>query len=231
MLRIIQKKLSTMGIQVAKWPAAPFVSPSVFDMCLNQKWVFEKGEAFRFIQVGANDGISGGDPLRKHILGRGWTGILIEPQPDVFLKLKANYADQSRLHFENVGVSHVERQMTLYRNQVENTTASLDQSVLNAHHDSSTTEEIEIQCVRLDSIIKKYELDNIDLLQVDTEGHELEVMQSIDLGSFRPRIIHFEHGHLSRERLNTLIMLLDSAGYEIHYGGKQYIDSLALLPE
>ncbi len=220
-----------MGIQVAKWPAVPFVSPSVFDMCLDQKWVLEKGASFRFIQVGANDGISGGDPIRKHVVDRGWAGILIEPQPDVFEKLKANYADQPQLYFENVGVSSVEQQMTLYRNKFEKTTASLNQSTLHAQRKSSATDEIEIQCLRLDSIIKKYDFDFVDLLQVDTEGHELEVMQSIDLKSIKPRMIHFEHGHLTRERLNKMMTLLDSAGYEIHYGGKQYNDSLALLPE
>lgn len=64
-----------------------------------------RGDALSFVQVGANDGVFV-DPLRQYILTRGWSGILVEPQADVFERLKENYADcADRLIFENVAVS------------------------------------------------------------------------------------------------------------------------------
>jgi len=52
---------------------------------------------------------------------------------------------------------------------------------------------------------------------------------SLDLVRWAPRIIHFEHGHLSRKDLNRVFELLNTHGYRIYFGGRQHQDSLALL--
>ena len=45
-------------------------------------------ENIKFIQVGSNDGIQN-DPLRKYILNKDtWSGLLIEPVPNIFLNLE-----------------------------------------------------------------------------------------------------------------------------------------------
>ena len=44
----------------------------------------------QFIQVGANDG-SLNDPIRQFILKNYLKGVMIEPQPKIFEKLKINY--------------------------------------------------------------------------------------------------------------------------------------------
>ena len=51
---------------------------------------------FFFIQVGANDGITG-DDLRKYILKYQWHGILVEPVPYVFDRLIKNYKEVEHL--------------------------------------------------------------------------------------------------------------------------------------
>src|ERR1043165_5999095 len=58
---------------------------------------------FFFIQVGANDGIVD-DPLRDLIVNNRLHGLLIEPLPDIFTRLKHNYREQSQLLFENVAI-------------------------------------------------------------------------------------------------------------------------------
>lgn len=57
-----------------------------------------------FLQIGSNDGLES-DPLRKFITRDRWYGILVEPLPDTFKKLLANYNSyefKSDLVFENL---------------------------------------------------------------------------------------------------------------------------------
>ena len=50
----------------------------------------------------------------------------------------------------------------------------------------------EVQCFTLDSLIESYELDRIDFLKIDAEGHEVPVLQGSDriLSEFRPVILY-----------------------------------------
>ncbi len=62
-------------------------------------------ETVTFIQVGSNDGKSG-DPLNKFINSYNWEGIVIEPIPFLFEKLKKNYRNKiSNLNFLNITIS------------------------------------------------------------------------------------------------------------------------------
>jgi FkbM family methyltransferase len=62
-------------------------------------------ENIKFIQVGSNDGIQN-DPLRKYILNKDtWSGLLIEPVPNIFLNLEKLYENNSRVTVLNCAIS------------------------------------------------------------------------------------------------------------------------------
>ena len=67
---------------------------------------FQRAPSVTFVQIGAFDG-KAGDPIGQLIVeGPNWEGIMIEPQPEAFKRLKANYRRQaSRLTFLNCAVS------------------------------------------------------------------------------------------------------------------------------
>jgi FkbM family methyltransferase len=73
---------------------------------INLSETFDKynNDEFYFVQIGANDGITG-DSLRKYIEKYEWRGILVEPVPYVFKRLMDNYKGFQNLHFENAAVS------------------------------------------------------------------------------------------------------------------------------
>ena len=50
----------------------------------------------------------------------------------------------------------------------------------------------EVQCFTLDSLIERYELDRVDFLKIDAEGHEVPVLKGSDriLSEFRPVILY-----------------------------------------
>jgi FkbM family methyltransferase len=57
-----------------------------------------------FVEVGSNDGRKH-DHLRAHIEERGWRGVMVEPVPYVFERLRRNYGDNGRVRLENVAVA------------------------------------------------------------------------------------------------------------------------------
>src|SRR5205814_148392 len=67
------------------------------------------------VQIGAHDGATmGQDPLRHELLSRPWRGILVEPVPPVFERLKANYRANPRLIFENAAIAESDGVRDLY---------------------------------------------------------------------------------------------------------------------
>src|SRR5262245_11123069 len=64
------------------------------------------GGKVTFLQVGANDGLRN-DPIREFVVRDRWSGLLVEPLPDVFEMLQRNYrhVQGGRLVFVNAAVS------------------------------------------------------------------------------------------------------------------------------
>ena len=61
-----------------------------------------------FLEIGAMDGI-GHDALHKHISANSnWSGLLVEPLPDMFDKLKQNYKTRKNPHSECTAITEEE---------------------------------------------------------------------------------------------------------------------------
>ena len=65
------------------------------------------GEAYPrafFIEIGSNDGDQH-DHLQPLIRSLQWTGLMVEPVPYVFERLRHNYADLDRVTLENAAIA------------------------------------------------------------------------------------------------------------------------------
>ena len=47
--------------------------------------------------------------------------------------------------------------------------------------------------ITLDNYLKKIDIDKIDLLKIDTEGHEYYVLKGSQMNLFKVRYVYFEH--------------------------------------
>jgi FkbM family methyltransferase len=238
----IQAWLRGHGIELAKYPAPPFDPIPVFHLCIYRLMEL-RGESLKFIEVGANDGMCG-DPLRPFVLNHHWTGILVEPQPDVFKRLKENYVEYSdRLIFENVAIGPSFNSLTLYRAPNAElkpgesmhpslTVTSTDPAVV-SHQTGvprASLVEVKVPCLTLDDLIEKHQYNQLDVLQVDVEGFELNVLQTLNFSKTRPGVIQFEHGHLKPKQLSATAELLTKYDYMLYYGGR-HSDSIAMPRE
>src|SRR5258705_8601708 len=96
-------------IRLVDMPTSPF---PVLDLVVADS--VAAGRKPVLVQIGANDGVRG-DPIRHLILRHGLTGLLVEPLPDLFAHLQANYAGQQGLKFEQCAVGESDGQVPLYR--------------------------------------------------------------------------------------------------------------------
>ena len=233
--KAIRTKLLEQGIEVRKAPGS-FEALPVFPLVV-EAVMARRGRALRFVQIGANDGVFG-DPLRSFILSCGWTGVLVEPQADVFKRLCANYAEcAGRLTFENIAISRSDT-VTLYL--PPQATAEDDivyaQSVVSSSADviahqvgvsKDQLRRVEVPGMTLDALFAKHGITELDLLQIDCEGYDWEVLQTLDLGKVKPLLIQLETGHMHRLAISIMAKRLNEMGYLIHYAGWQG-DTIAL---
>lgn len=157
-----------------------------------------------FVEVGAND------PQERsqtwHLEQRGWTGILIEPQPDLAAKLRAM---RSATVFAAACSSpaNAGRQLPLH---VAGPLSSLDRSSMAPG--SVPEKVINVPARTLDSILDEANApEAFDFLSIDVEGHEIEVLRGFNVARWRPRLILIEDhvADLSKHRC------LKDRGYRI----------------
>ena len=55
----------------------------------------------------------------------------------------------------------------------------------------------------LQNICDKYNVTSIDFLKIDTEGHDIKVLESLDLDKVYVKMIKIEHQHVDKEYLKN----------------------------
>ena len=188
-------------------------------------------EKFFFVQIGAYDGRKC-DPIHEYIHRYRWGGILVEPQPDAFEKLRQNYANFPGLIFERVAIADRDSSLPLYKLKEEfahlfhadhRTLSSFNPEHIIKHLSHpvdfrDALEKIDTPCSTFSQLIEKHHVTKVDLLQIDAEGYDFQIIKSIDLSKILPRIIHFEHVHLTPTDRAECIQLLISKNYKIVAG-------------
>jgi FkbM family methyltransferase len=149
---------------------------------------FFKGSTGYFVEVGANNPVI--DSKTWSLEQIGWIGLLIEPQPELAERLRS-------LRRSDVGcfacgaVPHHGKTMPLYVAGVRGIHSSLNQSHYVAG--SHLTRTIQVPIRTLESALREYNAPcPIDFLAIDTEGFDLDVLEGIDLCSWRPQLILIE---------------------------------------
>jgi FkbM family methyltransferase len=176
---------------------------------------------FFFVQFGAHDGLHG-DPVRPYVDRYHWRGLLVEPQPAIFQRLRANYANEPQLIFENAAVAHQNGTATLYtfRKTAElpdhvTMLASFyrDALVHNGHGYKGEIEELRVPTYDLTTLFTKHRITQIDLLQIDTEGYDYEIIKLLEKCPIRPEVIHFESALISPQLKIECGEILARMGY------------------
>lgn len=182
-----------------------------------------------FIEIGANDGEQE-DHLHSMITSSRWQGVMVEPVPYVFERLRANYAGVAGVEFANVAITDRDGSLPFYYLAPSEDYASeglpqwydgigsfsreavLDHARLIRDIEQRMVETT-VPCLTFESLCAEHELDRIDLLLIDTEGHDFEILKHIDFTQWHPTVVIYEHFHLSPGDRQECRSMLESAGY------------------
>jgi len=196
-----------------------------------------------FVQIGSNDGRSG-DPISRFIHSkRHWSGIFIEPIPEIFKRLKEHYGSDPRFIYENVLIGSTREHAKFYhvseRAKIElgdgapswyDQLGSFNREHIVKHLDGLLEPyivEVELPCVLVQDVLDRHRVERIDLLHIDTEGYDYSVLAQFDFERYRPAVILYEHKHLTVELRTKATELLVSYGYVVR---PRSCDTLAIFP-
>ena len=126
---------------------------------------------FFVLQIGANDGVHA-DSIAPLIRKYGWHGLLVEPQPEAYRQLCKNYSDQQQLLLENVAISDQDGTVTMYTFEgATSPLATFNRRVLAQHPQrDGDIVELQIECVTVHTLMRRHNIQHVDLLQIDAEG-------------------------------------------------------------
>ena len=253
MKRLIRKLLGIFGYEISRkrkhveWGIVGYLNfQNIVEFYIAQH---PNPADIQVVQVGANDGRMH-DPVYSLITDNGLKACLIEPQPNVFERLKENYAGFDGAEFVNAVISDKQGKASFY---------SLSDSLqvpgkdFNFSGISSLSREhvvrgfqkyarrygikarledclrkIEVDSMPLSILLENKNIDKIDILQIDAEGFDYEVLKTIDFSKTKPFIIHFEHSSLSDSDKSECWKMLAAQGYSCAIDGT---DSVCLLTD
>ena len=191
------------------------------------------------VQIGANDGIHN-DPIHRYIKRDKWRGVLLEPLPDVFAKsLEPLYRRQKGIVTVNAALDHNDGTSSIYRVAFSDSRwatglTSFNRKILEGAIASGyiakqaakegttlpqTTDEYireeKIECLSVNTLLKRYDIDKVDWLQIDTEGYDFEIIKIFNIEVTKPTVIVYENLHLSKETQDECRRHLTGNGYMV----------------
>lgn len=158
-----------------------------------------------FIEVGGNDGFTQSNTyyLEKF---RNWQGILVEGIPDLYKKCVRTRKNSQVFNYALVSNDFKESHVTMnYANLMSFVQGALKTDTAETDHlqkwmanekkfmkKNVTSYEIKVPARTLTSILDECNVKEIDFFSLDVEGHELNVLQGLNLNRYKPKYMLIE---------------------------------------
>jgi FkbM family methyltransferase len=178
------------------------------------------GRPVRFLEIGANDGRTS-DRIFPMVVHFGWQGVAVEPVPSAFQELKRTYADRP-VQCVRVAIDSKPGYRNLYTSNVNSRLSSFHEDVIlrDVHQRDNPGLADCLECIRTptNSVVGVLQecgltLQDIDVIQVDAEGHDADIISQLQPVDRRPGLIVFEYAHLKDEQVRACREHLEPQGY------------------
>ncbi|WP_293013585.1 FkbM family methyltransferase [Mongoliibacter sp.] len=204
----------------------------------------KKNSPIKFIQVGANDGFIH-DPIQKFIKRDNWSGVMLEPQPEVYEGwLKRIHKLRPEVKTVNAALSNTEGKEILYTVSFSSDRWATGLSSFNKNQliqkiedgtienkarkagveppkDKSTwIAEKQINTVTAEKVYEMLDGEDLDLLAIDTEGFDFEILKMFDLSKIMPDVIIYEEEHFDQATKESCKNYLTEHEYVYHQVGR-----------
>jgi len=197
---------------------------------------------FGLVVIGAHSGLYLKDLVVEY---QGRNILLVEPVPYNYEILDLEYKDDPKIKICKNAIIDKSKKDFFYYVKKESITklgkhwasqiGSFDKNHILNHKNKrfdikeDDIETIQIEFITFDDLIQKYSIKSIDKLQIDVEGAEYKIMNSINFQKIEINKILFESKHfdgtfIEGKKLNEIEVKLKSNGYKL-----QQIDNENIL--
>jgi FkbM family methyltransferase len=224
-----------------RWPFFPRASGSAlnlrFDDLLELQWA--RSRDFVVVVVGAFDGVEN-DPVSRFVRGRDCRGVLVEPQPSAFERLRGNFAGFPRIELVNAAIDEMSGSRVLYSVPAASGLPPWIEQIASFSRDHLAKHEAQapglsariveqlIRTVSFGDLLDEYRLEHIDVLQIDAEGMDGEMLRWFPFERMRPGVLHYEKAHLSGDEDRAVRTRLEGFGYKV-FEADSPTDAMAVM--
>lgn len=174
--------------------------------------------------IGAMDGIQF-DTLGPRIQKNNWRAVMVEPMPTAFSQLCENFKNCSNVTPVPYAVGKGYGTMDMY--YVDPAVYKKDPNLAwmqgistlnpNVGDISQLPKEYilkqTVDVLELTDIMATHNLSSVNILQVDTEGHDVKVLMQFPFERIQPELVIFEYIHVTVNEYRTATNLLNALGY------------------
>ncbi|MGF1480725.1 MAG: FkbM family methyltransferase [Cyanophyceae cyanobacterium] len=118
----------------------------------------------------------------------GWTGVCIDADPAQIQLLK-----KARANVESAAISAQDGEINFSQAYFPDYSSSLNREAYKGRLKIPVKKTIKVPSYRLETVLEKYQIGQIDLLDIDVEGTEIEVWQSFDYQKHQPKVVIIEY--------------------------------------
>jgi FkbM family methyltransferase len=185
------------------------------------KVIFNKKSKGFFIDIGAHDGFTFSNSFFFEKV-RNWKGVCFEPNPFVYKKLieeRSAYCYNTCIGDNNEIVEFT--QIKGYSEMLSGITSKyhsehLDRIKKEVDEKGGEIDIIKVEMTTLQSIKEIKSNKNIDFISIDTEGNELDIINSIDFVKFNIKCIVVENNYNNKKIEEKLIRNNFKLLYRLH---------------
>jgi FkbM family methyltransferase len=167
-----------------------------------------------YIDVGCNHPVHISNSFKLYV--QNWKGLTIDLNKDLILQHQTERRDDIQVHS---AVSDEEKEVTVYEfDDHAVNTIDADAYSKAAKNYNPKTNFSTIRTKTLNQILQENNIKDVDLLLIDVEGHDLNVLKSIDFNKYRPKLIVVEVFiyDMAKVNENELVRYMQSMGYTMY---------------
>jgi FkbM family methyltransferase len=172
-------------------------------------WVLPYKQDGVFVEVGANDGITGS--FTYNLAKIGWTGLNFEPVPRLYAKCVDNHRAHPNVKTLPIAIGESSGTASIVD---ADTLSTMDADMRDAYHTipqfstnfvGAKTHTVKVE--KLDTMLEENAINNIDILVIDVEGYEEYVLRGFSIERYNPSVIIIEIADQHPDFINNAVIM------------------------
>lgn len=158
---------------------------------------FKDASTGTFIDIGANEGQTFSNT--RALALRGFFGVLVEPSPSAFKKLKTLYDGHKGIYLYQVAINDHNGKAILQESGP--LCSSSDIGLVSTFHNEEMDRfkrtvsytPVEVKTFRWKTFLNRLTIKEFSFVSIDAEGSDLTILQQMDLGALKTQCVCIEH--------------------------------------